>query len=216
MTGRAEMLGKKFGKLTPVKVLKEKKLHLLYRCVCDCGNEIEAMGNSLRSGNTKSCGCIRKPNLVGLENNHCIVINKVRNRVWTIKCKHCGEEHIQNQREIKNNAHSMACSKYKPYNWSGLEREDNIMRKQYGISTQQFEELLEFQGSGCAICAKPIENIRRRMNIDHDHKSDIVRGILCTGCNTGLGHLGDDIEGLKRALYYLENTPYNEYSKLDK
>jgi hypothetical protein len=161
---------------------------------------------------------IRNPrkDLTNYENDHCIALRSEKACVWVIKCKYCNEEHEQKSREIQNNAKSRQCETFKPHNWSGLEREDNIMRKQYGISTEQFAELLEFQDGGCAICAKPIENIRRRMNIDHDHKSDIVRGILCTGCNTGLGHLGDDIEGLKRALYYLENTPYNEYSKLDK
>jgi|TARA_R110000822_G_scaffold108650_1_gene238211 hypothetical protein len=156
---------------------------------------------------------VRKPrlNLVGYENNSGVVIRPDEPNKWVIKCSSCGQEHIQNSREIQKNNKPMSCDNFKPHNWSGLEREDNIMRKQYGISTEQFAELLEFQGGGCAICAKPIENIRRRMNIDHDHETNKVRGILCTGCNTGIGHLGDNTEGLKRALYYLENTPFDEY-----
>jgi len=156
---------------------------------------------------------VRKPrlNLVGYENNSGVVIRPDEPNKWVIKCSSCGQEHIQNSREIQKNNKPMSCDNFKPHNWSGLEREDNIMRKQYGISTHQFAELLEFQGGGCAICAKPIENIRRRMNIDHDHETNKVRGILCTGCNTGIGHLGDNTEGLKRALYYLENTPFDEY-----
>jgi predicted RNA-binding Zn-ribbon protein involved in translation (DUF1610 family) len=156
---------------------------------------------------------VRKPrlNLVGYENNSGVVIRPDEPNKWVIKCSSCGQEHIQNSREIQKNNKPMSCDNFKPHNWSGLEREDNIMRKQYGISTHQFAELLEFQGGGCAICAKPIENIRRRMNIDHDHETNKVRGILCTGCNTGIGHLGDNIEGLQRALYYLENTPFDEY-----
>ena len=156
---------------------------------------------------------VRKPrlNLVGYENNSGVVIRPDEPNKWVIKCSSCGQEHIQNSREIQKNNKPMSCDNFKPHNWSGLEREDNIMRKQYGISTHQFAELLEFQGGGCAICAKPIENIRRRMNIDHDHETNKVRGILCTGCNTGIGQLGDNIEGLKRALYYLENTPFDEY-----
>lgn len=203
MTSRAEMLGKKFGKLTPVKVLKEKKLHLLYRCVCDCGNEIEAMGNSLRSGNTKSCGCIRKPNLVGLENKHGIVINKVRNQMWTIKCKHCGEEHIQNQREIRNNAHSMACSKYRPSNYSGLEKRDGIIRNQYGITLAQYNEMLEAQDYKCAICGNEDEVEGRRLAIDHCHTTGKIRGLLCGKCNRGLGLFYDNTTALAKAIKYL-------------
>lgn len=32
----------------------------MYRCKCDCGNEIEVIGQNLKNGNTKSCGCYRK------------------------------------------------------------------------------------------------------------------------------------------------------------
>jgi len=212
MSKKANMIGKKFDRLTPVEVVGVKRIHLIYRCICDCGNEVEVLGNSLRSGNTKSCGCIRRPNLIGLENEHCIVKAKIKNQMWEISCKHCGGIHIQNQREIKNNAHTRQCEKQKPYNWSGLEREDAIIRRQYGISMEQFDALLEFQGGKCALCSKPIDELRRRMNIDHDHKNGKVRGILCSGCNTGLGQLGDNVEGLKKALYYLENTPFDEYA----
>jgi hypothetical protein len=208
MSERAEMIGKKFGKLMPVEVVGTKRIHLIYRCVCECGNEVEVLGNSLRSGNTKSCGCIRRPNLVGMENDHGVVISKVRNQMWEISCKHCGDTHVQNQRELRRNSHPMSCSAYKPPNWSGFEREDNIIRKQYGISMQQFTKLLASQGGGCAICKKPMETIRRRMNIDHCHETNEVRGILCSGCNTGLGHLGDNVAGLQRAIAYLQNPPF--------
>lgn len=206
MSHRAEMIGKKFGKLTPVEVLKEKKLHLLYRCVCDCGNEVEAMGNSLRSGNTKSCGCIRRPNLVGLENSHGIVINKVRNQIWTIKCKHCGEEHIQNQREIRNDAHSMSCSKYRPSNYTGLDRRDVIIRNQYGITLEDYNNMLEAQDYKCAICGNEDEVEGRRLAIDHCHKTGKVRGLLCGKCNRGLGLFYDNFTLLQSAIEYLKNS----------
>jgi hypothetical protein len=133
--------------------------------------------------------------------------------IWyKLKCSDCGEIHLRDSRQLQRSMKSQDCKFFKPYNWSGFEREDAIMRRQYGISMEEFDGLLAFQGGGCAICSKPIEEIRRRMNIDHDHKNGKVRGILCSGCNTGLGHLGDNIEGLKKALYYLENTPFNEYA----
>jgi len=150
--------------------------------------------------------------LDGYENDHCVVLRTEKPSIWIVRCKYCGKEHEQNSREIQKNAKNRECELFKPHNWTGFEREDAIMRRQYGISMEEFDELLEFQGGGCAICSKPIDELRRRMNIDHDHKNGKVRGILCSGCNTGLGHLGDNIEGLKKALYYLENTPFDEFA----
>jgi hypothetical protein len=80
------------------------------------------------------------------------------------------------------------------------------------VSGQDFNELLRYQDGGCAICAKPIDAVRRRMNVDHCHETGEVRGILCIGCNTGLGHLGDNIEGLQKALTYLDDPPFAKYS----
>lgn len=203
MSERAEMLGRKFTKLTPVEVVNEKKKHLVYKCQCDCGNIIEVAGYSLRNGNTKSCGCIRKPNLVGFENDHSIVISKVRNQMWNIKCKHCGEEHIQNQREIRNNAYTRSCSKFKPFNYTGLDKRDVIIRNQYGITLEQYNNMLEAQNYTCAICGNGDEVEGRRLAIDHCHTTGEVRGLLCGKCNRALGLFYDNKDLLSKAIKYL-------------
>jgi hypothetical protein len=55
-----EMSGKRFGML----VVKEKshtaKKELFWLCICDCGEETKVRGTSLRSGNSRSCGCLKK------------------------------------------------------------------------------------------------------------------------------------------------------------
>ena len=157
---------------------------------------------------------VRKPriNLIGFENDYVIVEEAGAPNKWLGRCKSCNELHEQSGREIKQGNSPMSCKNFKPSNWSGFEREDAIIRRQYGITLKQFDELLEFQGGGCAICNKKIDGERRRMNIDHDHDTGKVRGLLCTGCNTGIGYFGDNIEGLKKAFYYLENTPFDEFS----
>lgn len=57
---RIEMIGKKFNKLTVISVceLKSSDDKLKYNCLCDCGNSKAIIGMSLRSGSTKSCGCL--------------------------------------------------------------------------------------------------------------------------------------------------------------
>ena len=132
--------------------------------------------------------------------------------IYNCHCKLCGGEHKRTSHQLGKGSRSRECPEYKSPNWSGYDREDQIMRRTYGISMRDFDELVEFQGGKCAICFKQLDMLNRRANIDHDHETGKVRGILCTGCNTGIGHLGDNIQGVKRALYYLENSPFDEYS----
>jgi len=230
--------GNKYNRLTVVSHAGTHDKKAMWNCVCDCGKTKVVSGTHLRTNHVQSCGCYRtemvaklgKSNKGKSDNRgqprkyekYDGVLGKVIGAVdrseengavmYVVKCSKCNENHIRNAKHLKQGQEAQDCKYYKPPNWSGLEREDNIMRKKYGISTDDFETLLAFQGGGCAICSKPISKLRRRMNIDHNHTTNKVRGILCSGCNTGLGHLGDTIDGLKKALYYLENTPYDEFS----
>lgn len=61
--------------------------------------------------------------------------------------------------------------------------------KKYGLSPDQYYELLKSQGNVCAICKKPEPNTHqyKRLAVDHCHVTNKVRGLLCSHCNTGLG-----------------------------
>jgi hypothetical protein len=62
-------------------------------------------------------------------------------------------------------------------------------------------------GGPCPICTNTLtKNGYRRAVIDHDHKTGLLRGVLCNNCNTGLGKLGDSEAGLLRAISYLTTT----------
>lgn len=69
-----------------------------------------------------------------------------------------------------------------------------------GATKETKERLLEEQDHKCAVCAKDID---RRAHLDHDHKTGKVRGLLCRGCNLGLGHFEDNVEALAGAIKYL-------------
>ena len=55
-----DLTGQKFGMLTVIQRVENKGKDVRYLCRCDCGNEIEVIGQHLKNGNTKSCGCYRK------------------------------------------------------------------------------------------------------------------------------------------------------------
>lgn len=66
-----DLIGQKFGRLTPIKYVgKNKHSKSLYLCKCDCYKEKIVLGNSLVSGRTKSCGCLRIKHGYSKRNNY--------------------------------------------------------------------------------------------------------------------------------------------------
>ena len=57
----------------------------------------------------------------------------------------------------------------------------------YGLTDKDYTQLLRKQEGGCAICKLPQSNFKRRLDIDHDHTTGEVRGLLCSACNRHLG-----------------------------
>ncbi|WP_373289974.1 endonuclease VII domain-containing protein [Longimycelium tulufanense] len=82
------------------------------------------------------------------------------------------------------------------------------IQRTYGITLDEYERLYEAQGGACAICQRAKGTGRRRLAVDHNHRTGEVRGLLCGPCNRGvLGHLHDDPDALQRAIDYLINPP---------
>lgn len=113
-------------------------------------------------------------------------------------CKSCGPH---KQREwIKNNPDLYALQKLKQ------------RLKKFNLTVDQFNDLLLKQNGGCAICGTVFSSSSTsRLSVDHDHKccpgkescGNCVRGLLCTNCNSGLGHFKDDLTLLTSAITYL-------------
>lgn len=79
--------------------------------------------------------------------------------------------------------------------------------KNYRLTPEQYDALVEGQGGQCAICGTSDPGsggADAAWHIDHDHITGTVRGLLCSVCNTGLGHFKDDPELLRRAADYVE------------
>lgn len=76
------------------------------------------------------------------------------------------------------------------------------LRLTYGITVEQYETMLEEQGSACAICGAT-EHGGKNWHVDHDHETGAVRGILCQGCNLALGGTRDNPDTLIAAAKYL-------------
>lgn len=79
------------------------------------------------------------------------------------------------------------------------------IRRKYGLTAREYDELLASQGGRCAICGieSPGGNTSR-FHVDHDHASGRVRGLLCICCNQMLGTARDQPDTLRRGAEYLE------------
>ena len=117
-----DIIGKKFGKLLVLS--KESKIlsgDTLYKCLCDCGNITIVRKGQLKSGKTKSCGCLRKErqyqNLVGQKFNKLTVLKEVgkdkQGIKWLCQCD-CGNTTILHTKTLKSgNIKSCGCLSHK-------------------------------------------------------------------------------------------------------
>ncbi|WP_240489893.1 endonuclease VII domain-containing protein [Actinomadura atramentaria] len=72
------------------------------------------------------------------------------------------------------------------------------LRRRYGLGAADVDALAAIQRGFCAVCSE-----RPAENVDHCHRTGTVRGLLCGGCNTGMGQFRDDPAVLRRAAEYL-------------
>lgn len=79
------------------------------------------------------------------------------------------------------------------------------LKRVYGLSGEDYQNLVDRSMGRCAICGNFFEPERRSEPcIDHDHVTGEVRGLLCVYCNRGLGQFRDDPFILKNAIVYLQ------------
>lgn len=83
----------------------------------------------------------------------------------------------------------------------------NMAKYRYGLTSDQYDAILEHQNGLCAICSQPegisVSGKPHRLAVDHDHVSGKIRGLLCRRCNIALGHFDDKVENLQAAIQYL-------------
>ena len=79
---------------------------------------------------------------------------------------------------------------------------DRALMAKYGITMDGYRKLLKSQNYCCKICYRSPDP-KKRLSIDHCHETGIIRGLICSACNLGLGNFKDSIALLDNAVYYL-------------
>jgi hypothetical protein len=77
------------------------------------------------------------------------------------------------------------------------------LKKTYGITLADYEAKQVCQENRCAICGMPGERFKKGLHVDHSHKTNKVRGLLCIVCNTALAKIEDQLF-MERAKAYLQ------------
>lgn len=121
-------------------------------------------------------------------------------------CRRCGKprgETVKSERYYCSDCRPLIRQKY-------YDPEKDRRRKLlslYGITLEEYARLLRRQKGRCAVCrtAKPggLYNI---FQVDHDHKTNKVRGLLCAACNRALGLFKEKEKIVRRAADYLLNA----------
>lgn len=109
-------------------------------------------------------------------------------------CKICQREQVYAWRAA--NPEKAAATQRRSYERRGRETQRGRL---YGLQPGEYDTLFALQDGKCAICQR-----ERLLDVDHDHATKRVRGLLCRLCNTALGKFDDDPALLLRAVKYLE------------
>jgi hypothetical protein len=128
-------------------------------------------------------------------------------------CKQCDAKRNQKRRDSMSMSEREARRQYeKEYmakrdrsskNYYKLGGRSKKLEKLYGITEIEYNNMFTYQDGRCAICSTHQSEHKHRFVVDHCHETNIVRGLLCKQCNTGIGMLKDSVENLAKAIQYL-------------
>lgn len=117
-------------------------------------------------------------------------------------CRSCEERYQKERTELPEGREQHRQARVR---WNSKNHAYFLMYR-YGITAEQYDDMLKAQGGCCAICGTNKPNGRDKVwCVDHCHDSNKVRGLLCGPCNRGLGQFRDDPDRLEAAAQYLRS-----------
>lgn len=136
------------------------------------------------------------------------------------RCPKCGE--IKNtisfyrSKKTKDGLYGWCKKCYSVHNRKNYEKDKEkvyirLLKSRYGLTFEQYNEILKQQNYKCIICGKTKKENIRRLNVDHNHQTGYIRGLLCNFCNSRLiGHSCDNKNCTINLIKYLQNAIAND------
>jgi hypothetical protein len=127
----------------------------------------------------------------------CIECQKEEKRQWRLN----NVERVREQNRARREAPDLRRTRMR-----------DVHLRRYGLDEAGYQQLVRDQHGLCRICHRPEITIDlrtgdvKRLAVDHDHATGMVRGLLCSRCNTALGLFDDDIDRLQAAVEYLRGA----------
>lgn len=79
-----------------------------------------------------------------------------------------------------------------------------FFKKKYGLTREAYDALRQRQNHSCVICNRHESELKKKLQVDHDHATGKVRGLLCYGCNVAIGMTRDRPDILRLCAIYLD------------
>jgi Recombination endonuclease VII len=132
------------------------------------------------------------------------------------KCKDCQKAAVLAFRQARPGHYKAYMKAWGVKNKS--RRRTYRLKHLYDITPEQYAAMLERQGGVCAGCGEP-PTAKKRLHVDHCHKTRRIRGLLCNGCNRAIGFLNDSPERARKLAAYLDASlatprPHSSYQSL--
>lgn len=185
---RIDLTGKRFGRLTVIELLRRGVSGSIWKVRCDCGQEREVRTGKLRSGEHKSCGCLRGERMRERHAKCRVFVVDGKRRCARCKTTKPVAEFSRSKKTLSGlQPRCKRCSR-------GYE----VMKK-FGLTLEQHDAIYRHANGRCEACGST-----KNLNLDHDHATGRVRGILCGKCNRALGLLRDDLVVIQGLYGYLK------------
>lgn len=189
------------------------------RCVV-CGKEKELEQFSPHrgciDGHRNKCNqCeekrIRQRNLNGLETRLSAEYKSPRTKICSV-CKQEKQMGEFSKHSYSSDGYKGECKQCRSqsYYQRSSQQRNAALQRIYGITQEQFNQMLIRQGGVCAICQERETALNAKsgkikpLSVDHNHITGEVRGLLCQNCNAIIGYSNENKESLRTAVGYLE------------